>query len=247
MLDVVTFKWKAAPGYRSKFESHHVNVLRSMVRRNYQRPHRFSCITDDPKGLDSDIRAIPLWPDHGNLPSAYGPRNPSCYRRLKLFSPEAREIIGPRFVSMDIDMVITGDLSPLWDRLEDFVILKSPMVSPRYFYNGSMMMMTAGARPRVWQDFHPRNSVLETKMRGFFGSDQAWISMKLGQNEATWDESDGVYSFRLHINSTYQHGRFKKRNPQKLPENARVTVWHGEYDPWGKLGQSLSWVQQHWR
>ncbi len=247
MLDVCCFKWKPSPGYRSKFTGQHVNVLRNMVARNYQKPHRFTCITDDPSGIDSSIRIIPLWPDHGNLPSAYGPRNPSCYRRLKLFSPEAGEIIGPRFVSMDIDMVITGDLSPIWDRPEDFVIIKSPMVSPRYFYNGSMMMMTAGSRRQVWDDFNPVASIQETVSRGFFGSDQAWISLLLGKSEATWDESDGVYSYRLHIDASMKHGRLVKKLKKDLPDNAKVIVFHGEFDPWDVEPQRLSWVRNHWR
>lgn len=235
MLDVCCFKWKAAPGYRSKFEGKHVNVLASMVRRNYQKPHRFSCITDDPSGIDSSIRIIPLWKDHAKLQSAYGLKNPSCYRRLKLFSPEAREIIGPRFVSLDLDIVITGDLSPLWDRPEDIVFWKSPIPPPRYRYNGSMILMTAGARPQVWTDFHPIHSVRETKMKGIFGSDQAWISMKLGAGEATWDKGDGVYSYRLEL------------NPQKqLPANATVVIFHGEFDPWGSQPQQLDWVRRHW-
>lgn len=238
MLDIVCFKWKPAPGYRSKFGPEVVNVLASMVRRNYQKPHRFTCITDDPKGIDPSIRIIPLWQDHAGVSSPHGRHQPSCYRRLKLFSPEAAEIIGPRFVSLDLDMVITGDLIPLWDRPDDFVIWKN--ASPPTPYNGSMLLMTAGARPQVWLDFDPKHSPQQAKAAGVFGSDQAWISYKLGKGEKTWDEADGVYSYRVHIEP--------KVGPVKpLPDNAKIVVFHGRVDPWSQEGQKIKWVRKNWR
>lgn len=235
MIDVVTFKWKPAARYRSKFDASHVNTLASMVKRHYKKPHRFSCITDDPQGIDSSIRVIPLWPDHSNLQSAYGRHNPSCYRRLKLYSEEAKEIIGPRFVCMDLDMVVTEDLCPLWDRPEDFVIIKSPTPPPRYRYNGSMVMMTAGCRRKVWEDFHPIHSPRATLRHRQFGSDQAWVSLMLN-NEATWDEKDGVYSYRIHL----------MPNRGDLPKNARLVSFHGSDDPWGHNAQQLDWVRSHY-
>src|SRR6185436_17852511 len=123
------------------------------------------------------------------LSSLHGRHQPSCYRRLKLFSAEAKELIGERIVALDLDMVITGDLVPLWDRPEDFVIMKSP--SGPAFYNGSMFMIRAGTRTQLWDDFHPDKSPMKAKMSGQFGSDQAWIGYRLGNQEATWDTGDG--------------------------------------------------------
>lgn len=237
MLDIVTFKWRPRGWYRSKFDGSHVNSLAAMVRRHYQKPHRFSCITDDPAGIDQNrVRVIPLWPDHETLPSAYGGHNPSCYRRLKIYSKEAAEIIGPRFVSMDLDMVLTGDLSPLWDRPEEIVLINSATAGPRYLYNGSMVLMTAGARAHIWETFDPIKSPQETLRRKFFGSDQAWISMTLGPGEAVWDQADGVYSYRIHL----------EKKGGILPANAKVVVFHGADDPWGPKAQKLKWVRQNY-
>ena len=237
MLEVCCFKWKPAFfNYRSKFTAQTVNVLARMVARNYKQPHRFNCITDDPKGIDKTIRVIPLWKDHSSLSSLHGRHQPSCYRRLKLFSAEAKELIGERIVALDLDVVITGDLVPLWDRPEDFVIMKSP--SGPAFYNGSMFMVKAGTRTQLWDDFHPNKSPLRAKQAGQFGSDQAWIGYKLGNNEATWDTSDGVYSYRIHIAPKPQ---------QLLPPNAKVVVFHGADDPWEPKAQSLKWVRDNWR
>lgn len=248
MLDFITFKWEPARGYRSHFTGEHVNVWASMIARNYSKPCRFSCITDNPKAIDKGIRIIPLWKDHGSLPSAYGSRNPSCYRRLKIFSPEAEHIIGPRFVMTDLDIVVTGNLEPLFDRPEDFVIWKSPTPPPRYLYNGSLLMHRAGTRVKLWKDFHPVRSPQETRQRHFFGSDQAWISMKLGPGEATWTDSDGVYSYRLHIEHKLAGDRaIRLPKPRELPDNARIIIFHGEHDPWDKDMQQVAWIKRHWR
>lgn len=236
MLRVVTFKWKPAPGYHSKFKSRHVNVMASMVRRFYPAPHEMVCITDDADGLAPNIRAIPLWDDFSDLNSPYGEQFPSCYRRLKIFSAEAANIIGDRFVMIDLDCVITGDLRPLWDRPEDFVILKD--TDPRVLYCGAMMLLRAGARTRVWTDFDPQVSPDQARAAQHKGSDQGWISYSLGPNEAIWTHADEIYSFRNHI------------LPLKgaLPNNARIVNFHGAHNPWDERVQSqLQWVRDYWR
>lgn len=231
-LTIVVFKWNT-PGYRSKFEAEHVLVMRNMVQRHYSKPHRFVCITDDASGLD-EIETIPLWDDFKDVPSPHGRGNPSCYRRLKLFSPQIESLLGQRFVAIDLDTVITGSLSPLWDRPEDFVIWGE--TNPKSFYNGSMFMMTAGARAKVWDKFDPKESPRMALKAGRFGSDQGWISHVLGPHEATWGRTDGVYSYRVHVAPM---GR--------LPNDARVVFFHGKEDPWGFKCQQVQWIRDNWR
>jgi len=112
MLSVVTWRWKAE-GYRSTYGPETVNVLKRMVRRHYPDPHQFVCVTDDPDGLDKDIRVLPLWNDFARMSHPSGPRYPSCYRRLRAFDPEIGKVFGPRFVSLDLDCVIVNNLQPL--------------------------------------------------------------------------------------------------------------------------------------
>lgn len=233
MLSVVCWKWKPHAGYRSHYGPAQVNILRSMVRRHYQRPHRFICVTDDASGIDSDIEIVPLWNDYSQLPNPHGPKNPSCYRRLRMFHPDIGQVFGDRFVSMDLDMLVTGDLRPVLDRHEDFVAYGD--TNPRTHYNGSMILMTAGARAKVWETFDPETSPRKSKAAGFWGSDQGWISYCLGAGEARWTPTEGVYSYRNHIQRT-----------KMLPQNARLVVFHGCVDPWSREAQNLMWVQQHY-
>lgn len=233
-LSVVCWKWSPPEGYRSYFTAQAVNVLRRMVLKRYRRPHRFICVTDDPTGLDAGVEVVPLWDDFSDLKSPHGLRKPSCYRRLKAFSPEIARVFGDRFVSLDLDVVLTGDMAPLWDRHEDFVIYRG---TSRNLYNGSMFLMTAGARSQVWSTFDPHTSPQQAKAAGCFGSDQGWIGLCLGAGEATWSEQDGVYSYRNQV-----------RTLRTLPTNTRLVVMHGQCKPWDSaLLNRHEWLRTHWR
>lgn len=232
---IVCWKWTPAPGYRSTFGPDTVNTLRAMVARHYPHPHRFLCVTDNAEGLDPRVEILQDFGDFADLPSPHGGKNPSCYRRLRLFHPEAAQWFGARFVSMDLDCVIARDVTPLWDRPEDFVMWGD--TNPRTTFNGSMVLMTAGARSQVWERFDPATSPAQAKASGCWGSDQGWISFVLGKGETRWNRADGVYSFRNDI----------QRDMRRLPSDARIVFFHGSQDPWGSYAQTnCPWVREHY-
>lgn len=240
MLRIVTWLWNKR-GYRSQFAATHVNVLRNMIARHYPHPHEVVCVTDIPSGIDPRVRVVPAWNDYATVPSPYGGHQPSCYRRLRAFDPEVATVFGPRFVSMDLDTVIVGDMTPIWNRPEDFIAWGE--TDPRSYYNGSMLLMTAGARPKVWTQFNPATSPRQAFQAGRFGSDQGWISYCLGKGEPIWTTKDGVYSFNIHIRP-----RRGSSDPLKpLPSDARVVMFHGSVDPWSPEAQRLPWVKESWK
>ncbi|NCC30972.1 MAG: hypothetical protein EOM24_02985 [Chloroflexia bacterium] len=229
MLDIVTFKW-GQPNYRSNFRAEHVNTLKNMVKRNLSLPHRFICITDDPTGIDADT--MPLWesPIQG-LPAD----RPNCYRRLRLFSEEAREAFSPTIACIDLDTVITGDITPLFAGQEPFVIFNG--TSKQTPYNGSFWILRDGSRRQVWDRLVPEAPHLT---KGIVGSDQAWIAYVLGHGEATYGKAEGLYSYRLDFRLASQ-----KRT---LPDNCRMVSFHGRVDPWTRAALRASpWIEEHYR
>lgn len=251
-FSVVCFKWKPFKGYRTHFRSEHVNTLRRMVQRHYPDRHRFICVTDDEEGLDQEVEVVPLWDDFSDLASPHDDpnrrKNPSCYRRLKAYRPEISEIFGERFVMVDLDCIITGDLRPLWNRPEDFVIYGDTNPQPGSYYNGSMVLMTAGSRRQVWERFDPKTSPQESLKAKCWGSDQGFVSYCLGpkpnglalyhkEGERKWTREDGVYSWRNHMQG----------NRRALPENAKMVVFHGEEKPWSQDLKDVVWIQRHYR
>lgn len=241
MITVVCWKWKPAPGYRSKFEAAHVDVFARMIRRNYAGDCEIVCITDDAAGITEDVRIIPLWNDFAEIPSPHdrgtGRRNPSCYRRLKMFAHDADQWLGSRIISLDLDMVVTGDLTPVFERPEDIVLWGD--TNPTTYYNGGCILFTAGARPMLWDEFraNPKASIALAQRRRQWGSDQGWISARLGPGEARFRPYHGIVSYRNDC----------KPKGGALPAGARIVMFHGEHDPWGPEAQKLPWVREHWR
>lgn len=219
----VCWKWGAT------YTAEHVNTLHSMVARNYPAPHTFACVTNDATGIDPRVTIIPDAEDFAAVPSPHGRGAVSCYRRLALFHPDAAATIGPRIVSLDLDCVITGDLRPLVDRPEDFIAWRDPLHRQ---YNGSLVILTAGARPQVWERFDPGRSPQEALATGLKGSDQGWISHCLPR-EATVGREDGVYSYK-----------WDKVRGGALPANARMVFFTGEPKPWAEAG--VEWIREHY-
>lgn len=246
MIEVVVWKWKKA-GYRSTFKAPCVNIARSMFERHLHVPHRLTCITDDPFGIDPRVRVIDISTlpsfKYMRVPNPSSPVNPSCYVRLFIFSEEARKIIGERIVSVDLDIVLTGDVTPIFDRPVDFAIWGGQSVQPGAsipynWFNGSLMMVRAGTRTQVWDGFDPATSPAQAHRAHCRGSDQGWIAHCLGRNEMQWGTGDGVYSYRNHI---------LPAGGDLLP-GARIVAFHGKHDPWHNDIQARhAWVRGHYR
>jgi hypothetical protein len=199
-----------------------------MVRRNLSISHRIACITDF-TGIDPSIEVIPPGNEFvGFQTPTWCNSKPNCFRRLVMFRRDAAKTFGKRFVCMDLDCVVGGNLDPLFSRTEDFVMFKG--TSPKRPYNGSMMMMTAGARPQVYETFNEDQAADSGLM--FCGSDQAWIAYKLGWNEATWDERDGVYFW----GTSYRPKRDKPR----------VLFFPGRLKPWD-IAKAIPFVRDNYR
>lgn len=245
MLHVVTFLW-SKPGYRSKFTTEHVDTMARMVRRNYRGPHRLICFTDLPEynrgqewTTDTGANPVwwrPLWSDYGDVPSPHGAHNPSCYRRLRLYSHWAREHIGERILQIDLDMVLTGDVTPLWDRPEPFVYW-ADQLNRHGRINGAMQLITPGLRDDVWTTFDPTEAATVSRRPGFWGSDQGWIAHKFRDVDVgRWGREDGAFSWRVHV----------KPNGGQLPPGARIVNFHGDQDPW-TLCDSVPWIKEHYQ
>jgi len=234
MLSFVTWCW-TEPGYQRRFLPDYVNVLRAMLERHYRLPHRLVCITDNSSGLDPRIEAIPLPARFDDLKSPHGPRFPSCWRRLWNFSADAARLLGPRIVSLDVDVVITNDLVPLFERPESFVGWTDQRDSWANKIAGGIYMLRTGAHTEVWDKFDPATSPQKAHAAGHTGSDQSWISYCLYPPPGSWTAADGVVSS-------------KWIEPFKpLPPDVRIVSTPGERKPWThELRRQHSWIAEHW-
>lgn len=223
-LTVLTWLWTQSGG-RTAFTATHVNIWAAMVRRHCTLDIDIACVTDTPEGIDASIHIIRPPGFHDGLQtSRWNGGRPSCYRRLAMFRHDAAAIFGKRFVCMDLDVVIGGNIDEILDRSEDIVINGPSQHGVRWVYNGSMILMTAGCRPHVYTDFSPEKA--EMASRRYVGSDQAWLAYALGQGEATWTPAQGVTRWGQH-------------------QSGPVMFFPGHVKPWEALGHP--WVGEHYR
>ena len=227
-ITIVTWLW---PGNRS-YVPEHVNVLGAMFRRHLSLPHRFVCITDLRGKYEVETMPMPIEAKAmAVLKTPEGGRFPSCYRRLWMFSEDAK-CLGDRVMMVDIDMILTGNIDHLFDYEADFVGWR-----PKASWGGTdrlgggIYLMTPGTHTEVFDDFVGQPSILEARKAGYRGSDQAWISHKLVDQVEVWPDDVGIYSIR------------DLRN-KPLPRDACLVQFNGVGKPWhGKPG----WVREHWR
>lgn len=229
------------------YQPEHVNTLQRAVSRNLSRPHRFICVADSAQGFSKDVEVFITPPEArevGMLRSPEGGRFPSCYRRLWNFS-EGAKAFGEKILCIDIDLVPTGDWGPLFDRDEDFVGWRPLRDWGRKLrFGGGIYLLKPGTRKHLWDGFKGPQSIAEARAAGMRGSDQAWISHKLGAVEPYYARDAGIYSIRdLHYGTVIRAIKPKKIEKPKLPSDARLVQFNGPQKPWAC---NLSWVAQHW-
>lgn len=213
MITVVSWLW-AQPEGRTTYRPEHVWLWADMVSRNLVMPHRLACVTTE-TDLPPSVERIDPPGEFEDVQPKWGVRKPNCFRRLVMFKRNAAKTFGRRFVSMDLDVVIGGQLDPLFDRREDLVLYKG--TAPARPYNGSMMLIKAGCRPQVYDDFDQAGA--DASGEAFHGSDQAWLAHKLGPNEAVWTEADGIYHWVEYLKAV------KRCRP-------KVLFFPGKTKPW---------------
>jgi hypothetical protein len=181
-----------------------------MLKRHLQIDHELICITDMPEGVN--CRTIPLWDKCKNLGG--------CFNRLYVFSKDMKALIGDRFAVMDLDCVITRDVTPIFTKAHPFIIHRYVGVFTHQNCNGAFLIMDAGVHDQVWETFDPLTTpwqvLHEREERRRIGSDQAWISMCLPKAPLMGNE-DGIYE--------------AVRIEKKLPADARMVFFSGARDP----------------
>lgn len=236
MLTICTWWWG------DKFGIDHVNKLAASVRRNLAQTYRFVCIHDADKGFPDFSDAVThSWP----IIDTELTKTKGCFARLRMFDPEWQEMYPgntelygnapfSRLVSIDLDTIIVGQLDPVVDRKEDFVIMQGGNATNPCPYNGALMLLRPGAHPEVWKDFS-----LEAAAKVPFYSfpdDQAWLAHKV-PGAAAWKTGPehGVYVFQK---PGWPGGGYVP------PDGARLVTFINR-DPSQLM--DLKWVQENWR
>lgn len=220
MISVLTWKWGAAYG------PEYVVRLNHMLSRHLRLPFQLFCITDNGEGLmNEDIAVVPMFTKWAGVRKPHGYRsadNDLCQRRLAMFDRRFLEVQPGRFLHLDLDTVILGDITDMVMRTEPLIAAARPRMKGRMM--PGMMLFDRGYLAELWETFNGDPNRSDMELIDNFVSSR-------GLNPPTWDESDGVYGYLA----------VKKAG---LPKDARVVMFYGPSKP---HDVNDAWVKEHWR
>jgi hypothetical protein len=234
MLTVVVWKWFQKSS-RIHYDSDHVNTFYNMFSRNYIGDWEMICFTDDADGIREEIKTYDIPTEFATLQNPFGEEFPSCYRRLSIFGP-LQEYVKERFVSFDLDCVITGNINRILNRSDDIVFFESALRAPDY--NGSIFMAKKGKHLDLYDDFSPNLSPDITTQAGKKGSDQGWFSFKKPNHPVWTSEKHGIYCWKPQI----------VKQKHYLPLGCRIVFFPGPQKPWQEQQyHSVQWIRDNYR
>jgi hypothetical protein len=210
-LTIVTWIWG------KKYSGHYIARLQRGVKQHLRQPHRFLILTPYP--TDEALFK-------------------GCFVRLRMFSPAFQRHYclapGMRVVCLDLDLIVTGELDPLFDRDESLVVLQGANAANPCPFNCSVLQFTAGTHAELWEEFSLEKAATIPFYK--FPDDQGWIH-HMAPEAAGWQvgSPSGIYAFR------------KPGWPRddQLPADARIVAFPGARDP--SQFQHLSWVRENWQ
>lgn len=213
-LSITTWRWRRADG-TELFTAEHVNILRAMLERHLHLPFKLHCVTDNPTGIDSDVHIIPL---------EWYTDTPRCRRRMVQYAEWWRHFVGPRFLNLDLDVVITDDVTEMFSSTEP---LKFWRVGYAGVYSGAVQLMDTGVLHALYEVFAmaPESFPSVASPRGV-GSDQAMLNHFLrvaGITPAAWGEPDGIFTFFGNGYEKYAHLGVSPAS-ERLPDGCRMVI-----------------------
>ena len=231
MNHIVCVKWG------NKYISKYANVLKNMARRHCTLDYQFSCLTDDPTGLDPEINVIRLPND---------PYIKTWWSKLWMFAPEMP--LQGNILFFDLDVVIFDNIDPLFTHNGKFNIIRDfnrCRIKDWKLSNSSCMRWQSGTMNYLWTEFKENPARVMQQNHG----DQDWITKK-AKDEITWFPDEWIRSYKwemIGLKDTKllnKDGKKWFRKPVDVNPGNRVAVFHGSPNPMECADQ---WVIDNWK
>lgn len=237
---VVCLKWG------SRYGSHYVNRLYSMVCRNATGPMRVVCYTDHGDGIDPGVEVYPLL--RIDLPQRI---RGTPWRKIALWAPRLPGVQGT-VLYLDLDVVITGSL-------DDFFSFEPGRTCLIGHWNGDVgstaaMRFEIGTAPHLFE----RMEQAPDFIRWAYGNPEAFVTREGELPIAYWPDSWCV-SFKDALLPAWPLNLVLR--PQ-LPNGTRLVAFTGLPQPQDALAgrwpapwyqkiyrhvRSTAWIAEHWR
>lgn len=248
---IVCIKWGRL------FGPEYVNRLYSGVRRNIDLPVRFLCMTEHPEGIHPDVEILdlPQEPFRKEMDAALAVANrQGAMRKVSLFRQGAIPDLEGPVLGFDLDVVITGDLTPIWELAPGKVAMRHDWIERRKGRptgHGSVFRFDPARHGYLYEDLAANAYAEVEKARG---SEQRYTSHKAMDNgDFEYIPEDWVVSFKHDCLDLPPMNYMRQPH---LPEAARVVCFHGRPKMTeaveGYRGSLLrwslpcDWLRDHW-
>ena len=209
-----------------------------MVKRHCTLDFEFACLTDDPLGLDSNIKVL-------ELPS----KVQGWWCKPYMFSKDLP--IKGTILYLDLDVVIGRNIDKLftympdkWCTIRDFT---RAMRKDWQKYNSSIVRFRTGELDYVWTEFEKNQESIQSRLHG----DQDWLFEATRHHRAMLYPDSWIQSWKWEVrkDKTLSSGVRGERKLKKV-ENATprieccVCVFHGDPNP---HNCDDPWVVDNWK
>lgn len=242
----------------SHYGAQDVNRLYRAVQCHLDRPHRFACITDDPKGLATGIEARPLH----TVSTANGD---SRWTKLQVFTPQMQRD-AEQVLFLDLDLIVTGPLDAFFELEGDFMAIKNRHLQSRPFMNLRRRLLkprrfayadTVGNtscfrfRPSSCADVHEDYQRNRAKHLAEYPISQEYLGTFLGvRGRLRYWPSSWCVSCQKNCLPTPRN----RRRDFAVPDTAHVVLFEGEPRPdailrdnaAGSAPEARQWLEAHW-
>jgi len=222
------------------YSADYVNRLYNMVKRNCTLDYEFVCLTDEPKGIDSNVKILPL---PGGIAGWW------C--KPYMFSKDLP--LNGTVLYMDLDVVISSNIDKLitwqpnqWCTIRDFTRVMRPKWQK---YNSSVVRFKTGDLDFVWTEYEKNKVEIQKRLHG----DQDWLWEATRHKQAMLYPDSWIQSWKWEVrkDKAFKPGGLRgRRTFNKIDNLAKpniecsICVFHGDPNP--EMVED-KWVVDNWK
>ncbi|GGX58652.1 hypothetical protein GCM10011309_05030 [Litorimonas cladophorae] len=242
MQTVICMKWG------TRYGADFVNRLHAAILRNTARPTQLVCLTDDPTGVNPNVRCEPI-PDI-NLPDELVV---TPWRKLVLWKDGIAGLCGD-ILFLDLDLVITGSLDNMFDfEPGRFCVIENWTQPGKGIGNTSCFRWPVGKHSYIFDKL----STERDRILSDYRIEQVYISREV-DDMVFWPRL-WCASFKHTLLPRWPMNFFKA---PALPSETKIVAFTGKPDqdeaavgkwpvttPWKRLYKHVrptAWITEHW-
>ena len=224
----------------TKYSADYVNKLYNMVMRNCTLDIEFICLTEDPSGINPNVKILPL------PPGLQG-----WWYKPYIFSNDLP--LKGTVLYMDLDVVISGNIDKLflyspshWCTIRDFTRAMRPKW---YKYNSSIIKYKTGDLSFIWEEYIKDPKTIQKK---FYGDQDYLYDVTHKRCKPMLYPDSWILSWKWEVRKSKEFAPGGTKGNRKLKEVENVTprveccvcVFHGDPNP---ATCRDPWVVENWQ